>query len=248
MKTKTFLLTGIAMLLLITSTFAEVTISFEGNDLVAHSDQQGTAGYKGCTADKLQKVSAYTFRLLQRERLAKNAVCKIPSGRWRQIDEQTSDNGSVMFEDLPEGEYKVVCLAGKAIGCEIDGVPDGYPERGIVYAQEVSETIGGSTGYIKKANSNSRLTSVETGLLIFPNPAQDEISVQIKHAEMKKEIVLAIYDMQGKQLFSQDYVLNSESNNPFKVRIENYPSGTYLLRVFDGDGVSVEGKFQVVQD
>jgi len=50
MKTRTFLLASIAMLLLITSSFGEVSISFEENDLIVHSDQKGMAGFKGCDA------------------------------------------------------------------------------------------------------------------------------------------------------------------------------------------------------
>jgi len=246
MKLRSFILTAIAMLLLSTSTFAEVTISFDGNDLIAHSDQEGVEGFKGCHSSQLEKIPAYTFRLLQKERVSNNATCKVPSGKWRQRDEQTSENGSVLFKNLPEGEYKVLCLTGKAIGCEINGVPEGYPNRSIVYAQETSGITSSGASEQRTASSNIK-NSIQGSLLVFPNPSEDEINIQIKHPKMKGEAVLTIYDMQGKQLYMQNYMLDQKANGTWKVSTFNYSSGTYLIRMVDADGVSVEGKFQIVQ-
>ncbi len=237
-------MTGIAMLVFIAASTAAVNVSFDGKDLLAHSDSKGVEGFKGCESTSLTQVSAYTFRLLRREVSGKTANCQAPSSKWKQIDEKTSNNGSVLFENLPDGEYKVQCLVGKSIGCQIENVPDGFPERSIVYAQEYSpKIVKGSTSERVTGGSISSLK--KNGLLLFPNPTQSEINVEVTTGELQGEVRLVIYDMMGKKLHSENYLLQEGSTNR-KLSTEGYTAGTYLVRVVDARGVGLEGKFVVV--
>ncbi len=234
------------MLVLTTASTAAVNVSFDGKDLLAHSDSKGVEGFKGCESAKLTPVSAYTFRLMRREISGKTANCQAPSSKWKQVDEKKSDNGSVLFENLSDGEYKVQCLVGKSIGCIIENVPEGFPERSIVYAQEYSSKIvKGKTA--EREASALISSSKKNGLLLYPNPTQTEINVEVIRGDLQGEVHLVIYDMMGKELHSDNYSLEDGLTNR-KLSTEGYTAGTYLVRVVDARGVGLEGKFVVVSE
>jgi len=138
----------------------------------------------------------------------------------------------------------VLCLVGKAIGCLIDEVSEGYPDRSIVYGQEVSESTAAAA--VKKKTSGGALATIETGLLIFPNPAQDVINVSVKSNKLQGEMQLVIYDMMGKEL-QTDVLLTENDELNQKVNIRDFVAGHYLVRVIDTQGNSLEGKFVVVE-
>ncbi len=232
------------MSLFILSAKAEIHLSFEGKDLIVHSDQEGVEGFKGCTTDKLKKIPAYTFRLFKNQIPNRSPICKAPHGKWKQVKEQTSNDGTALFKGLADGEYKVICLVGKAIGCEIDGVPNGYPSRSIVYEQEQSQKAFLGVTKRNRVEEQRQLTS-NAGLLVFPNPATKEINIQLTDTAMKEEITISIYDLLGKQVYTKD-VVTKNSEETWKVNTTAYSSGTYMVKIVDENGKSAEGKFVVI--
>ena len=60
---------------------------------------------------------------------------------------------------------------------------------------------------------------------VFPNPSSDIINISLAKGQLQ---AIEIYDLTGSLVFKT----NLNSNN-FKLKIDNYVSGTYLLRIID---------------
>src|SRR5258708_28611737 len=72
------------------------------------------------------------------------------------------------------------------------------------------------------------------GLTIRPNPAQDEIKVDISYTE-KQEVMIEIFDALGQKVFSDSYSMSSgTSTTPIDTR--NLSIGVYLLRLHSASG------------
>jgi hypothetical protein len=60
---------------------------------------------------------------------------------------------------------------------------------------------------------------------VYPNPSSDVINISIDKGQLQ---AIEIYSLTGNLVFKT----NLNSNN-FKLKIDNYVSGTYLLRIID---------------
>jgi hypothetical protein len=68
-------------------------------------------------------------------------------------------------------------------------------------------------------------TAEETPLTIFPNPANDEITISGVTPES-----IMIYDVMGKLVVSE---FDTETN---KIDIKNLPNGLYIIKIISVDG------------
>lgn len=71
-------------------------------------------------------------------------------------------------------------------------------------------------------------SNIETGLMVYPNPASDEITIFI-NGEVSEGAILSILNINGDQLASVNVV---SSNVTFSV--SDYPTGLYLVRLSVG--------------
>lgn len=70
---------------------------------------------------------------------------------------------------------------------------------------------------------------------LYPNPASDFINLNV-NSRSAKEGQLEVFDMMGKQIFSESVSLN-ESNNNLKVNTTSLTPGMYILRINAGTEV-----------
>ena len=75
---------------------------------------------------------------------------------------------------------------------------------------------------------------IETTVSLYPNPSNELINISFDEDQLSK---LEFYDITGKLLFKKE--LNT---NTYALNIANYPSGTYLVKVFNQNNVSVNKK------
>ena len=75
---------------------------------------------------------------------------------------------------------------------------------------------------------------IETTVSLYPNPSNELINISFDEDQLSK---LELYDVTGKLLFKKD--LNT---NTYALNIANYPSGTYLVKVFNQNNVSINKK------
>jgi hypothetical protein len=113
-----------------------------------------------------------------------------------------------------------------------------------------SSTDGNFTGLALPNSGNMYLlkyspvtTGVETimpnKLLfnVFPNPANDNVSVTLKEEEYK-ELNLKLFDITGQALATYNF-----GNNQFQIPVHNLASGMYMIEVTDKEGRSGVAKF-----
>lgn len=79
-------------------------------------------------------------------------------------------------------------------------------------------------------------TTSNTSISIYPNPATDQLN--LVGIDTKEIVALQIFDLIGKVIYSTD--INSES---ITIDVNNFNSGSYLIRFLDADGVSVTKRF-----
>ncbi|MBQ1655125.1 MAG: T9SS type A sorting domain-containing protein [Bacteroidales bacterium] len=63
----------------------------------------------------------------------------------------------------------------------------------------------------------------------FPNPTADFINISISNTQWGLSRI-AIFDQQGKNVYS-DIVYCDEGENIFTVDLQNFPQGTYIVKV-----------------
>lgn len=85
---------------------------------------------------------------------------------------------------------------------------------------------------------------VETGFAMFPNPANDEVSIDV---EMRAEnaVQVTVMDITGKAMMSQSYDLAKDENR-INLDIKALPAGVYLVRIENGSAVGTQ-KLSIVR-
>lgn len=105
------------------------------------------------------------------------------------------------------------------------------------YTHSVTECAASQIQYISVGPVNiDEITAAVNSIRIFPNPATDQIT--LISIDTKEITSLQILDILGKSIY--DTQIHTSSHN---IDVSNFPSGTYLIRFFDADGLSVTKRF-----
>ena len=234
---------GLAMLLFYLPLKSEITTTIFDQSIAVHTDKEAVEGYKGCDPFRLKKVPAYIFEL-QVKAPIKTRTCDWGSGKtWSTLSRKTSKDGSTIFENLPDGMYKVVCLSGEAIGCLIKS----EKTRSIVFAKEVSQVI--NLGKMPFQVLGRRPTTSKNlfGILnVFPNPTSDKLNIHLTGSQIDSKVTIVLYNLLGQEAIRlEDETVNVGSLNSWQLNISQLISGSYMLRVFDDKGISFQQKIVV---
>jgi hypothetical protein len=84
----------------------------------------------------------------------------------------------------------------------------------------------------------STLTSKETGISLFPNPANGSISISLENLVSEQLVNIQLYDMLGQSIKE----ILSEGGNVVILDLSNYAQGTYIIRALQS-GRLYHGKF-----
>ena len=84
-----------------------------------------------------------------------------------------------------------------------------------------------TTGYISGSSNIENVDNKEISVDIFPNPAKEEVNINCGY----KIKTLQVFDEQGKRLFEKE--INTYN---YQINLENYPAGTYLIKVLTNSG------------
>jgi hypothetical protein len=69
--------------------------------------------------------------------------------------------------------------------------------------------------------------NAEAGLRIFPNPASDQVNIDLTGLTTEK-VTLEIYDLSGRLLLQQEQM---NSANTLKLSVQEFKKGLYLLQL-----------------
>jgi len=75
-------------------------------------------------------------------------------------------------------------------------------------------------------------------ILVFPNPATTEITVQWAGNSTQSEVT--IYNTQGQLVLHSTFDVRNSTPDSYRVDISSFPSGLYLLQLFDAKGALVK--------
>jgi len=107
-----------------------------------------------------------------------------------------------------------------------------YPSVGGYY--KFSTNIGAQTYFSNEIYfSLSSINEVNKNSLIMPNPATDNLTIQI--AAPYRGIMISIYNVEGKQLINQKLIVE---NNQFD--ISSLSKGIYFLKIFTDKGIGMK--------
>jgi hypothetical protein len=105
------------------------------------------------------------------------------------------------------------------------------------YTHSVTECAASQIQYISVGPVDiDEITAAVSSIRIFPNPATDQIT--LIGIDTKEITSLQIFDLIGKVIYTTDITSSSLSIN-----VNHFDSGTYLIRFFDADGLSVTKRF-----
>jgi hypothetical protein len=78
--------------------------------------------------------------------------------------------------------------------------------------------------------------SFDNNIALYPNPANNELNVQLKYAQYA-DVVVELIDITGKVVLSEN-VSSSISNNGYTLDVSNVPNGIYIVKVVNGEQVN----------
>jgi hypothetical protein len=82
------------------------------------------------------------------------------------------------------------------------------------------------------------------GLWVFPNPNQGTFNVRYYNQTGEKATV-KVFNLLGQEVYSQSLPLGI-SYSTITVNLYRQPAGTYIVKVFDGNGVEIDSKRIIV--
>ena len=86
------------------------------------------------------------------------------------------------------------------------------------------------TGDCSKVSVNN-VFGENDGLMIYPNPATSELNIKWTQSNSRTPAMIAIYDMQGREVFST--AAAAAGNSQISISLNGYSSGVYLVRIID---------------
>jgi hypothetical protein len=111
----------------------------------------------------------------------------------------------------------IACLIEDQLYWEVTEVIPGFPTgRWEFLHGNLGEDVTIITGIDNIESTTAR---------VYPNPSSDEINISIDKGQLQ---AIEIYNLTGSLVFKT----NLNSNN-IKLKIDSYPSGIYLMRIFD---------------
>ena len=142
------------------------------------------------------------------------------SGVWTQIGE--SINGEAANDN-----------SGYSVDISADG-------NTVAIGAKFNDGNGNGSGQVRVFDLTQSVLSIptidlETTLSLFPNPSRDVLKIHLEEDQLEK---IELYSVTGGLILKT--VLNS---NTFILNTANYPSGTYLLKVFSQNHGFINTKF-----
>lgn len=100
-----------------------------------------------------------------------------------------------------------------------------YKENGGLYNKDVTFV------FTKFPTNVGNVSKAGDRIVIYPNPASDEINVSLENENVKK---IAIYNLLGNKV--SDYRVSGNNVSTVKLNIANIPTGVYFMRFSNASG------------
>lgn len=158
---------------------------------------------------------------------------------WKVAYEQNVQDYSVERSDNGR-DFKVIATVlskGNSNAPVAYTYMDLQPVNGKVYYRVKSNEKSGDAKYTSVVMLNS---SKETLISVYPNPAKDNLQIQVSNPEMYKRVTILIRNAQGKTVIQQTA---ASANGKIIVNVYSLATGMYVISVINDKGESLMDKF-----
>jgi hypothetical protein len=159
-------------------------------------------------------------------------------------DEDTDDDIIYALDfqnDTPEGNYTDGGNPSSKPNFDnpaesiISDIPPDISENDIADNRSNTMSAGKTPSQNNEDNSNPMVDMLENRkIIIYPNPTQGLLKIEIRENIDIEQITVHVFDLLGKQTYSQKMTAN-----PLLLDLSGQPNGTYILRITEGEQVSV---------
>jgi hypothetical protein len=116
--------------------------------------------------------------------------------------------------------------------------------------EPVIETFTGSSVILTQGFHQTKLTVTpiefipvpDLELTIYPNPVSSVLRLQAVGKKTVPQMTYSLYNMEGKVIMKKLF-----ENSPEEINMELYSSGTYVLKIFNGENQPLR-TFKVIKD
>jgi hypothetical protein len=89
-----------------------------------------------------------------------------------------------------------------------------------------------------KITSDRDVPSISNEFAISPNPAREDIYLQLALNKVSKQANVRIMDMAGRQIMEKVYT--NVKRDQFQISVDGLPAGTYLMQVTTENGTGTK--------
>ena len=157
--------------------------------------------------------------------------------KWQTATEYNTSN--FIIQHSTDGSSFTDIGKVKAMGSGANGYSftDNTPTNGINYYRLQSVDKDGSISYSKTISV--QLSSLNSQLSIFPNPAKDRATISF--GKLTDKAIITVYDITGKAIITQQI---NNSTNTYQLNTQKLTKGIYIVKVKTATG-SVNGKLVI---
>ncbi len=140
------------------------------------------------------------------------------------------DSGANFAGSMGSLTYHITPMTALSVGTQLHGTAS------IVFDFNVPVQTNTTLNTIVELNAVQTIMSENASLHFFPNPANDELSVQTSSAISKIEL----YDVQGKLLKT---ISSGSTKNNLTISLNEMKNGIYFITAYTTDGNKMNGRF-----
>lgn len=152
-------------------------------------------------------------------------------------DDVTDDETGFLLERKSDGDYEQIAEISANTTSYTDEIPSlaNYTYRLRAY-NATDTSYYTDTAYVKLVSGIERITSVDNSLIVYPNPFNDKISIEIL-LENEDNIEISIYNIAGEKISEILSGNTAEGKYSFDLNTSDLASGIYYLSVRSGNNV-----------
>ncbi len=211
-----------------------------GNGVFAQCPKSGLMiQSKDCEVPKALVVTASMCKEMKVKWAGNKGQAYVVNATYQSSDNLVNAKVSEVANDNGNCTATITVVEGANVSWNVQSVCN------IKGAKVYSTPVAGTETFITVCNAERRTEPVK-GFAVYPNPSKGLLTIDYS-GNAEKNIVLNVYDMSGKKVFTQNQASLSGNNNQYKLNLRELAPGAYTLEMVNG-GESKQAKFVVVRE
>lgn len=164
---------------------------------------------------------------------------------WVTLSETTNSHFEVLYSKDGKSFDFLERIEGKGTSGHVNNyaIYHNQPVTGTNYYKLIQYDKDGAAQEKGLIAVSFGLASSSKDLILYPNPVYNEVNIKLEDVK-GGTFNIQVYDISGRKVYSQQYLLDKGSNTLTLALREKIPAGQYIIKV-EGNGSSKTGKLQV---